>query len=126
VVVGLGLDVVEIARIRKILEGPAEHAQRFVARCFTADERAYCEKERDPAARYAARFAAKEAASKALGVPSGIAFLDVEVVRAGGVPALVLSGAAQGAATALGVGRALLSLTHDGGVAVAVVVLEGR
>jgi len=126
VVVGLGLDVVEIARIRKILEGPPEHARRFVDRCFTAREQAYCTRERDPAARYAARFAAKEAASKALGVPKGIGFHDVEVLREGGPPTLALDGAASRAAAELGVKRTLVTLTHDGGVAVAVVVLEGR
>jgi holo-[acyl-carrier protein] synthase len=124
VVVGLGLDVVEVARIRKILEGPSEHARRFVARCFTAREQAYCRKERDPSARYAARFAAKEAASKALGVPRGIAFLDVEILREDGAPTLALDGPASRAAVRLGVTRTFLSLTHDGGVAVAVVVLE--
>lgn len=125
-VVGLGLDVVEIARIRKILEGPAETAERFLARCFTARERAYCEGG-DRAARYAARFAAKEAASKALGVPKGIGFLDVEVLREDGAPpSLAFDGAALRAASALGVARTLLTLTHDGGVAAAVVVLEAR
>ncbi|MFT3915900.1 MAG: holo-ACP synthase [Anaeromyxobacteraceae bacterium] len=125
-IVGLGLDLVEIARIRRILEGPPETAERFLARCFTPGERAYCETG-DRAARLAARFAAKEAASKALGVPKGIGFLDVEVVPAeGGPPALRLDGVASRAAAALGVSRALLTLTHDGGVAAAVVVLEGR
>ena len=123
-IVGLGLDVVEIARIRRILEGPPGTAERFLARCFTERERAYCAAG-DRAARAAARFAAKEAASKALGVPKGIGFLDVEVVPAhGGPPALALGGAASRAAAALGVTRTLLTLTHDGGVAAAVVVLE--
>ena len=125
-VLGLGLDVVEIARIRKILEGPPEHARRFVERCFTAREQGYCARERDPAARYAARFAAKEAASKALGVPKGIGFHDVEILRDEGPPTLAFDGVAFRAAAELGVARALVTLTHDGGVAVAVVVLEGR
>lgn len=124
-IVGLGLDVVEVARIRRILEGPPPIARRFVDRCFTPAEQAYCDGG-DRATRYAARFAAKEAASKALGVPKGIAFLDVEVARADRAPTLALGGAASSAAAELGVARALVSLTHDGGVAVAVVVLEGR
>ena len=124
-VVGLGLDVVEIARIRRILAGPPAIARRFVERCFTERERAHCEAEKDPAARYAARFAAKEAASKALGVPKGIGFHDVEVVTLDRAPTLRFDGVALRRASELGAGRALVSLTHDGGVAAAVVVLEG-
>ena len=84
VIVGLGMDVVEVARIQRILDGPPARAERFLARCFTAAERAYCDGGRDRAPRYAARFAAKEAASKALGAPAGIGWHDVEVVRAPG------------------------------------------
>lgn len=124
-IVGLGMDVVEIARIRRVLEGPAPRAERFVARCFTARERAFCDAVRDRAARYAARFAAKEAASKALGVPPGVGWHDVEVVREGGAPSLELRGAAAEAARRVGVARAHLTLTHDGGIAAAAVVLEG-
>jgi holo-[acyl-carrier protein] synthase len=124
-IVGLGIDVVEIARIQRILDGPPARAERFLARCFTAAERAYCDAGRDRAARHAARFAAKEAASKALGAPAGIAWHDVEVMRGPGAPALELRGVAADRARALGVGRAHLSLTHDGGVAAAVVALEG-
>jgi holo-[acyl-carrier protein] synthase len=125
VIVGLGMDVVEVARIRRILGGPPEIARRFLARCFTDAERKYCDKFRDRAARYAARFAAKEAASKALGTPSGIGWLEVEVVRAEGAPALVLRGAAADTAQRMGVARTHLTLTHDGGIAAATVVLEG-
>jgi holo-[acyl-carrier protein] synthase len=125
VILGLGMDVVEIARIRRILEGPRGRAERFLARCFTPRERAFCEGTRDRASRYAARFAAKEAASKALGTPDGIGWHDVEVLRDTGAPALELRGAAAEAARRLAVGRLHLTLTHDGGVAAAVVVLEG-
>src|SRR5512138_846382 len=92
------MDVVEVARIQRILGGPSDRAERFLARCFTAAERAYCDPARDRATRYAARFAAKEAASKALGAPAGISWHDVEVVRDGGPPALVLRGVAAEAA----------------------------
>jgi holo-[acyl-carrier protein] synthase len=125
VIVGLGMDVVEVARIRRILDGPAGRAQRFLARCFTERERAFCEGARDRDVRLAARFAAKEAASKALGAPSGIAWHDVEVLRGEGAPALELRGVAGEAARALGVRRAHLTLTHDAGIAAATVVLEG-
>jgi holo-[acyl-carrier protein] synthase len=92
---------------------------------FTPPERAYCDGGRDRAARYAARFAAKEAASKALGAPSGIRFLDVEVIRGAGAPALALAGVAADAARRLAVRRVLVTLTHDAGVAAATVILEG-
>ena len=93
-IVGIGMDVVGVARIQRILEGAPGMSARFLARCFTAAERAYCDPARDRATRYAARFAAKEAASKALGAPSGISWHDVEVVRVDGPPALVLRGVA--------------------------------
>jgi holo-[acyl-carrier protein] synthase len=126
VIVGLGMDVVEIARVRRILEGPAARAERFLARCFTGRERAFCDAAQDRPARYAARLAAKEAAAKALATPAGMGWRDAEVVRGAGPPALELHGAAQDAARALGVARALLTLTHDGGIAAAAVVLEGN
>jgi holo-[acyl-carrier protein] synthase len=126
VIVGLGMDVVEIERIRRILDGPPGRAERFLARCFTEGERAFCDAARDRAARYAARFAAKEAAAKALAAPPGMGWRDAEVVRGSGAPALELRGAAGDAARALGVVRSLLTLTHDGGLAAAAVVLEGE
>ena len=114
-IVGLGIDVVEVARIARLLEGPA--GERFRARVFTEGEIAFCDRVRDRATRYAARFAAKEAASKALGVPEGIRFLDVEVVRGEGAPRLALAGVAEQAARTLGADRVHLTLTHDAGVA---------
>jgi len=125
VVVGLGLDVVEVARIRRILEGPAARAERFLARCFTVGERAHCDATAERATRYAARFAAKEALMKAMGAPTGIRFVDAEVIRGGAAPTLALAGVASRRAGEMGVSRVLLSITHDGGVAAAVVVLEG-
>ncbi len=125
VIVGLGMDVVEIARIQRILDTPGGRADRFLSRCFTAAERATCDAVLDRAARYAARFAAKEAASKSLGAPSGMRWQDVEVVRApSGAPALALSGVAWAEARRLGAARALVTLTHDGGVAAATVILD--
>ncbi len=122
-ILGIGMDVCEVARIQRILDAPA--ADRFVERCFTPGERARCDARRDRATCYAARFAAKEAASKALGVPPRIAYTDVEVVREDGGPRLALSGVAEAAARALGVERVHVSITHDAGVAAAPVVLEG-
>jgi holo-[acyl-carrier protein] synthase len=123
-IVGVGMDVVEVARLRASLDGAA--GPRLVARCFTDGERSYCEGRRDRATHYAARFAAKEAASKALGVPPGIRFLDVEVVREGSAPALRFHGVAAEAAARLAVATAHLALTHDGGIAAATVILERR
>lgn len=124
-VVGFGIDVVEIARIARILAGEPRRAERFLARCFTAGERRYCDARQDRAGRYAARFAAKEAAVKALGAPAGVVWGDLEVERADGAPVLRLGGAARAAADRLGVARVLLTLTHDAGVAAAAVILEG-
>ncbi|HTT70547.1 MAG TPA: holo-ACP synthase [Anaeromyxobacteraceae bacterium] len=121
-IVGLGMDLVEVARIARLLGSPL--GERFLARVYTPGERAFCDPWRDRATRYAARFAAKEAASKALGAPRGIAFLDVEVERGEGPPRLLFSGVAARAAGRLGAARAHLTLTHDGGFAAATVVLE--
>ncbi len=122
-IVGLGIDVCSVERVRRSLRrfGP-----RFMRRILTAEEFAYCVAWRDPAEPFAARFAAKEAALKALGVPRGLKWQQMQVLRSErGAPSLHLSGAAAEAAEAMGVHRALLSLTHDAGVAAAVVVLEG-
>ena len=125
-ILGLGMDLVEIARIARILAGDPARAERFLARCFTAQERSFCDARQDRAGRYAARFAAKEAAVKALAAPAGLSWTDVEVERGEGAPALRLHGAARAAAGRLGVTRVLLTLTHDAGVAAAAVILEGR
>lgn len=125
-ILGLGMDVVEVARIARILAGPSDRAARFVARCFTAAERQYCDGAKDRAQRYAARFAAKEAAVKALGAPPGISWTDFEIARGDGAPALALRGVAREAADRMGVRRIHVTLTHDAGVAAATVVLEGE
>jgi len=126
VILGLGMDVVEVGRIARLLEGPAGRAERFLARCYTPGERTFCEARRDRASGYAARFAAKEAAVKALGAPRGVSWQDLEVTRAEGrAPSLAFSGPAAVAASRAGVARVHLTITHDGGVAAAVVVLEG-
>ena len=125
-ILGLGMDVVEIGRIARILDGPPRLAERFLARVFTPGERAACDARRDRAAGYAARFAAKEAGYKALSVAPGARWLDFEVERPpASAPVLRLHGAAAAAAEVRGVGRVHLTLTHDGGVAAATVVLEG-
>ncbi len=123
-IVGLGIDVIGIARIRSLLD---RHRDRFLARWFDPREAAYIAAISDGAERAAARWAAKEAAAKALGtgfahgvVPSQIAILP----GPGGAPALHLSGAAAERARALGASRLHVSLSHADGSAVAVVILE--
>ena len=94
-ILGLGMDVVEIGRIARILDGPPGTAERFLARVYTPQERAACQPRRDRAAALGARFAAKEAGYKALGGYPGYSWRDLEVVRPdGGAPLLRLSGAA--------------------------------
>jgi holo-[acyl-carrier protein] synthase len=127
VILGFGMDVVEIARVARILDGPPGRVERFLARVFTPAERAYCEARHDRAGRYAARFAAKEAAVKALAAPAGVGWRDLEVIRGeGGAPSITLTGAAAEAAARRGVARVQLTITHDGGIAAAAVILEGN
>ncbi len=126
-ILGLGIDLVEIARVERLLGARPPLAARFLSRCFTEGERRYCEaRGAARASSYAARFAAKEAVMKALGAPPGVRFLDVEVARGAGRPEVSLSGAAAVAAEAQGVRRVHLTLTHDAGTAAAAVVLEGE
>lgn len=121
-IVGYGLDVVEVARLAKLLDGPL--GQRFRARVFTEAERRYCEGH--PAARavhYAGRFAAKEALVKALGAPEGVGWQDMEVVS-GGPPRITTRGRCAEVIAQRGVQSVHLSLSHDGGIAIAGVILE--
>ena len=120
---GVGVDLCPVSRVARILE---RHPGRFEARVFTPGERTYCASRGAPAQHFAARFAAKEAVLKALGVPSGLGWHEVEVTGDGGPPRLALHGAAAAAAAARGVRRAHLSLSHAGDTAVAFVVLEGE
>ncbi len=123
-VAGIGIDLVEVTRMRDLLE---KHGERFKRKTFTEAERAYCDACADPAMHYAARFAAKEAAAKALGTgfAEGVSWSDIEVTRAAsGRPALRLHGGAAERATLLGVRRFHLSLTHTRELAQAQVLLE--
>ncbi|HEY5987122.1 MAG TPA: holo-ACP synthase [Streptosporangiaceae bacterium] len=115
-IVGIGVDVVDVSRFEQaLLRTPA-----LASRLFTTGERAAA-----PAS-LAACFAAKEAVAKALGGPAGLRWTDVEVVHDhGGRPGLEVRGTAAKAADRLGVRHWHLSLTHDGGVSVAMVVAEG-
>ena len=126
VVLGHGVDLIDVARIERML---GEHGDRFREKVFTEIERAYSEAGgRRRAERYAARFAAKEAAFKALGTGwrSGIAWTDAEVVHgADGAPMLRVHGEFARIADARGVTRWRLSITHTDTLAMAS-VLAGR
>ena len=122
---GIGIDVTQVQRIVAVLE---RFGARMEQRLFTDGELAYCRGHKDPLPHLAARFAAKEAASKALGtgMSAGVAFKQIEVVQPGGrVPTLEFHGAALERYHALGCTASHLSLTHDAGIAIACVVLEG-
>lgn len=120
---GLGTDLVAVDRVERIL---ARHGERFLARVFTAGERAECLRRARPAVHLAARLAAKEAAMKALGSGwgAGVGWHDIEVCSDGETPPVLrLTGAAEARAAARGALRAWVSLSHDGGYALAAVVL---
>lgn len=120
---GIGVDLVEIPRMRGVID---RWQERFLRRVFTAEEIAYCRARRDPVPHFAARFAAKEAGLKALGtgLRLGIRWQDLEVRRERGqAPTLVLSGACREIGRSLGGSRMLLALTHDGDYALAQAML---
>lgn len=122
-IVGLGLDVCDIERVRKNLD---QHGVAFMDKVLNEEERDYCTGKSDPAVPFAGRFAAKEAAIKALGAPSGLRWSDVVIHAASdhAPPRLELRGVGAETAAKLGVTRTHLTITHDGGVAAAVVILE--
>ena len=123
-IVGIGIDLVDIARVDKLLDAKGDRALR---RLFTADEVAYALSRPLPAQHLAARLAAKEAAFKALAGNSlarGIGWREIEVVRGDERPALVFHGRASDRVAELGVTGVWVSLTHSGTTAAAMVVLE--
>ncbi len=116
-IVGVGIDVVDITRFSRSLN----RTQSLASRLFTDGEREL------PMKSLAARFAAKEALAKALGAPRGLLWTDAEVVTdSSGRPELRVYGTVAAAAARRGVQRWHVSLSHDGGVATAVVVAEGE
>jgi holo-[acyl-carrier protein] synthase len=123
-IVGTGIDLVEIGRIQNSID---RYGSRFLNRVYTVAEQAYCLRKRKSAESFAARFAAKEAGAKALGtgISFGVNWLEIEVVRApGGRPTLRFHGRAAQIAAAIGVARSALSITHTANLAMASVVLE--
>ncbi len=117
----VGVDLIEIDRVRRALE----RYPGFRERCFTDEERRYCESRPNPAQHYAARFAGKEAVGKALGfgVARAFAWRDVEIVGRP-KPDVHLRGRVAAWADKVGAGSLDLSMTHSRGLAAAVCVAE--
>jgi holo-[acyl-carrier protein] synthase len=124
VIVGTGVDLAEVPRIRASIE---RYGTRFVERVFTPAEIAYVERKANRFERYAARFAAKEAGMKAIGTgwKHGVRWQDFEVANLPtGKPTLLLHGVAAQIAERLGVRNVSLSLTHTAEMGMAHVILE--
>jgi holo-[acyl-carrier protein] synthase len=125
-IVGTGIDIAEVERVRQTIE---RFGRRFTERVFTPEEIRYCESKANKVERYAARFAAKEAGMKAIGTGwnRGVTWRDVEVRRLpGSRPTIAFHGKAAEFFTKLGGVRAHLSLTHTKELAMAQVVIEGE
>src|SRR5947209_16082960 len=123
-VVGVGVDLVETARIDRSL---GKFGERFLHRVFTAGEIEYCQSMKFPARHFAARFAAKEAVSKAFGTGIGKAmgWRDIDVHRrASGQPFVLLEGGAKQLAADRGIANVWITLTHSDQHAIAMIVLE--
>ena len=123
---GVGVDLVEVARVRVML---AEKGNHVFDRLLTPGEAAYCRSKTDPAESVAVRLAAKEAVYKALqgsAAARGIGWRDIEVVRAeDGRPDVALTGLAAERAREMGVTRIFVSLSHTHEAAIAVAVASG-
>jgi holo-[acyl-carrier protein] synthase len=124
VIVGIGIDLAEVDRIRAAIE---RHGSRFTTRIYTAAEITYVERKANRYERYAARFAAKEAGMKAIGTgwKRGVRWQDFEVSNLpSGRPTLQFHGVAAQIADSLGVRNIALSLTHTSAQGLAIVLLE--
>jgi holo-[acyl-carrier protein] synthase len=125
-ILGTGVDLVEVERISSAIE---RHGERFVGRIFTEAEAQYCRRCATPEQRFATRFAAKEAVLKALGVgwQKGVSYREVEVSNDElGAPAVTLTGRALEISRSRGIQRIHVSLTHHRDFAIAHAVAEGE
>ena len=123
-IIGTGIDIAEVPRIRQAIE---RFGERFIQRIFTDSETRYCDSKANRIERYAARFAAKEAAMKALGTGwnHGVRWRDIEVARQpGSRPTIIFHGRAAEFAAKLGATHVALSLSHTEQQAIAQVILE--
>ncbi|MEO6908514.1 MAG: holo-ACP synthase [Abditibacteriaceae bacterium] len=124
-IIGLGIDVCRIERVRHFVE---RYGDRFLKRCFTPDEIKHVHRYQNNAENYAGAIAVKEAASKALGTGwrQGVHWKNFEVTHLpSGKPILRVHGKAAEFASEMGVKNINISITHDAGVAAAVVIFEG-
>ena len=122
-IVGIGVDLVDVERIEDIIY---RWLDRFLKRVFTLNEIRYCNNKKDPAQRFATRFAAKQAFIKAL-LPKGVVgidYRDVEIDQRDARPAVNMSGPVKNYAEELDVKNVHLMVSHDGSYAVANVVIE--
>ncbi len=124
-IIGIGFDFEEVARVDQLLR---RYGDRFLRRVFTDAEAAYSRRRRFPAQHLAGRFAAKEATMKALGTghSQGVQWRDVEVIRQAGPPQLQLHGGAQRKFKLLGASDSLVTMSHSRDLAMAEVVLVRR
>ena len=123
-VIGLGVDLVEVDRIRKSREN---HGHHFLEKVFTAQEREYCMGMNEPDTHLAVRFAAKEAVAKAFGtgIGEGIGWHSISVSRTdGGAPFIILDDEANAKLKSMGGSKALISLSHLSNLAVAFAVIS--
>lgn len=123
-ILGFGLDIVDVKRIRKIAE---EHGERFLRRVFSEEELAYCMRFADPFPHLAARWAAKEAVAKAFGTgfSKGVTWKSICIVHApNGEPMVILTEGAQRFAANLGIRKIWVSLSHTRDYAASVAVME--
>jgi holo-[acyl-carrier protein] synthase len=119
---------VDVVKVERLVQSLERFGKRMEARLYTEAELEYCRRHKDPLPHLAARFAAKEAAFKAIGtgLSGGVGWKQAEVIQPGGhQPRLEFHGTALERFRALGCTSAHLSLTHDGGLAIACVVIEG-
>ena len=122
---GVGIDMVEVSRVKRSL---LKYSERFEKKVFTFYEIDYCRKKADPDIHFAARFAVKEAALKSLGtgISGGIGWKDIEVVNDpdSGKPSLNISGRAKEVCDSLGLKTIHISISHDAGFAIAQAIAE--
>jgi holo-[acyl-carrier protein] synthase len=124
-IVGIGIDLVSISRMKKILGQP--WGPRFVERVFTPLEIAQCSKTLKPEEGFAGRFAAKEAAVKALGTGFSNGISPKQIMIIGGTkqkPCVILSSMAGNVAESMGIGNINVSISHTDGIASAIVIME--
>ncbi len=124
-IVGVGIDLVSVSRIKKILGQVWAH--RFVERVFTPQEIAQCSKTTNPEERFAGKFAAKEAAVKALGTGFSLGISPNQIMITDGVkqrPSILLSLMAKKVAESKGIDNIVVSISHTDGMASAIVIME--